>query len=137
MENENINMYDLDNKFWGLVVYDIIDDFCINGLWSNSYSNNPKKTFNEIARNIKKIKCDFEKDYDIKLSGTYNLAWIEEKKDEIVKGKLHITVPKKNLIYNVEWENEDKKVIFVGRGLRIRKNQLVVYYSKCKPYIKK
>ena len=50
----------LDEKFWGLVVYDMEEDGCLHGRWSNTGVLN--KQMDEIARKTKEIKDIKEKE---------------------------------------------------------------------------
>jgi len=36
-------------QLWGVVLYDILGDGCLNGVWTNNHTEG-KKTMNEIAR---------------------------------------------------------------------------------------
>ena len=148
MENENGKS---ENKFWGVVVYEIVDDKCLNGLWTN---NDPQKggvLMNEIARKIDKkveeIICDYERNLDKKVEeiicdyeknlakkrkeiiGDYHVSWIEPNQVPI-KGKLNITPTTENVkVYSFTW-SVDGEAEFKGIGMLLGLKQLVAFYWK-------
>ena len=104
-----------DDKFWGIVIYDILEDGCLlNGIWTNT--SNKDKISNEIARKIKS-----EGKYD-----TYTVCWIEPN-DEVNEGKLIID-KSDSLYYTLTWRYKDKSE-YTGKGFRMN-NKLVVTYWK-------
>jgi hypothetical protein len=129
MENENGKS---EKKFWGVVVYEIVDS-CLNGLWTN---NDPQKggvLMNEIARKIDEsggnIIGDYERKNDKKreeIIGDYHVSWIEPN-EEPTTGKLKITP--KGIDYNFEWRVKGE-VIFKGIGMLVGLKQLVAFYWK-------
>lgn len=104
-----------DDKFWGIVIYDILEDGCLNGIWTNT--SNKDKISNEIAR---KISCKE------KLDGDYTVCWIEPN-NEINEGKL-IIGKSDSLYYALTWRYKDKSE-YTGKGFRMN-NKLVVTYWK-------
>jgi hypothetical protein len=119
---------DLDNSPWGLIVYDIVEDGCLNGLWTNPGLN--EETMNEIAKYkgcIEKGKepCIYAGDYDI----TYieNNKFIEDE-NRIFKGTLTIKLEneRKDIFYYSLERNFEDNTQFKGRGFKIGK-QLVVF----------
>jgi len=111
MENENGKS---ENKFWGVVVYEIVNDKCLTGLWTN---NDPEKNgalMNEIAR--KRHENGNISDYDV--------SWIEPNQEPTI-GKLKITHNKN--VYDFEWFVGGKP-IFKGIGMQVGPKQLVAFY---------
>ncbi|HPS72091.1 MAG TPA: hypothetical protein PLM70_07545 [Bacteroidales bacterium] len=109
-----------EKELWGFVVYDIMDDGCLNGIWTNSYAQE-NQLMNEIARK-EKISND-----NIEIAGHYKLAWIEPNEKKPITGTLIITKKPDENTYLVEWRNGNK-IAFYGKGLILGKKKLVVYY---------
>lgn len=105
-------------KFYGFVVYKIVENGLLSGLFVNNYPNNKGKTMNEIAR-IKSDKSDDE------ISGIYTNAWIEVEKNEGILGTL-IIKPSGNDTYSLEWVG----IGMEGTGMKIGPKQLVAIYWK-------
>jgi hypothetical protein len=103
-------------QLWGIVLFDILGDGCLNGVWTNTHTES-KKVMNEIAR---KKKGD-EKD---RIAGEYYVSWIEEKGGP-VSGTLK--VESRITHYSFEWIVSGK-IFFAGVGLLIQENKLAVTY---------
>jgi len=102
--------------FFGIVVFSIEDDGCLNGLWTNIA--NESKIMNEIAKKKKK---------ESGITGEYNVTYIEVD-EKIYKGSLKIDFvnDEENTFYLLKWKFNDG-VEFFGKGFKIGK-QLVVSY---------
>lgn len=105
-----------DNKFWGIVVYDILEHGCLNGIWTNTANNGAIS--NEMAKQIE------NKDNEDRLIGSYQVSWIEPKDCKSHSCKLNIT--KENSLYTLTWGDD-----FIGEGFKMN-NKLVVTYWKTK-----
>lgn len=105
-----------DAQLWGMMVYEIIGDGCMNGLWTNTHTEN-RKVMNEIARK----KKGNEKD---EIAGEYYVSWIEEKGGP-VSGALKIE--SRITHYYLEWIVSGK-VSFRGVGIQVADKRLVVTY---------
>lgn len=103
-------------QLWGMVIYDLTGDGCLNGIWTNTHTE-CKKVMNEIAR---KKKGD-EKD---EFAGEYYVSWIEEKGGP-VSGTLKIE--SRITHYYLEWIVSGK-ISFRGVGIPVANKQLVVTY---------
>ncbi|MBI5219598.1 MAG: hypothetical protein HY958_11770 [Bacteroidia bacterium] len=112
-----------NGKFYGFVVYEIVENGLLNGLFVNNALQNKGKTMNEIAR--RKDEDSVGKS-DVDISGEYNNAWIGIE-EGIVQGTLKIS-PSSNFTYELEWEG--KNVSIKGTGMRIGSNQFVAIYWK-------
>lgn len=103
-----------DDDFWGIVIYDILEDGCLNGIWTNTANNGAIS--NEIA---KKINCK-----ENGLTGDYSVCWIEPSDCKSHSRKLNIT--ENNSLYTLTWSDK-----FIGEGFKMN-NKLVVTYRKIK-----
>jgi len=103
-------------QLWGMILYDIIGDGCLNGVWTNTHTES-KKIMNEIAR---KKKGD-DKD---PIAGEYYVSWIEEKGGP-VSGTLK--VESRITHYSFEWVVSGK-VSFKGVGILMGADKLAVTY---------
>jgi hypothetical protein len=105
------------NNFFGVVVYSIADDGCLNGLWTNIA--NDGKIMNEIAK---------KSDTKISLDGEYNVTYIEVDKQSY-NGILKIDLIKdtENTYYQLNWIFTDKTK-FLGKGFKIGKQLIVSYW---------
>ncbi len=108
------------NKFWGIVVYEIVGNGCLNGLWTNNDAKKGGSIMNEIARKSDKKESE--------IIGDYTVAWIEADQ-EAVTGTLKITP--NGITYNFEWfvENEDRSR-FKAIGMQVGLSQVVAFYWK-------
>jgi len=105
--------------FFGIVVYSIEKDGCLNGLWTNTA--NKGEILNEIAKkNDGNYNC---------IDGNYIVTYIEHCNREVFSGKLKIIHNSDNS-YRLEWEI-DGVIKFLGEGFIIG-NRLVVSYWECK-----
>lgn len=96
------------DKLHGIIVYEIKEDGCLNGLYTNNSSNG--EIFNQIAKKQKE-----EKSGDI--SGTYTTTWIEGDR-EIRNGTLLIGAPR-NGIFDFRETGSNAQgdtIVFVGNG---------------------
>lgn len=103
-------------QLWGMVIYDLIGDGCLNGIWTNTHTE-CKKIMNEIARKKKREEKD-------EFAGEYYVSWIEEKGGP-VSGTLKIE--SRITHYYLEWVVSGK-VSFRGVGIPMTSKQLVVTY---------
>ena len=102
--------------FWGTMLYDIIEDGCLSGVWTNTHTE-PKRVMNEIARKKKSEEKD-------PIAGEYYVSWMEEKGGP-VSGTLK--VESKITHYAFEWIVSGK-TSFRGVGLLIGDKRLAVTY---------
>ena len=145
-----IDELDKKSSSWGLKIYDIAEDGCLNGTWTNNglltNDGHHSEMMNEIAKKItnpikvipeeiKEIfnnysKNEKEQNYKDNLPGYYWLSWIELDNDEgVVIAWLKI-IPQNNGVYILLWVDDKlKKITFEGRGLKIGENKLAVIYS--------
>ncbi len=100
-----------NDDFWGMVVYDIHENGCLNGLWTNN--SNEGVVRNEIA--VKTPKGDG-------IDGNYNVTWIEI--DGEVSEKVELEIKKENGVYKLEWKGE-----FKGKGFLINKKLVITYWK--------
>ncbi|HEY8970998.1 MAG TPA: hypothetical protein VIM64_17955 [Puia sp.] len=103
-------------QLWGVVLYDILGDGCLNGVWTNNHTEG-KKTMNEIARK----KRSPEKD---PIAGEYYVSWIEEKGGPVT-GTLRIE--SRITHYSLEWVVSGKSS-FKGVGILVGEDRLAVTY---------
>ncbi len=123
---EKLNATNTNKKLFGLVVYEIAGNGCLNGMWSNNFSNGI--FMQEIARKIKNKNDD-------EISGEYFVSYIEPEIEPII-GKL--TIEKNNdETYNLKWhhlraswekEETDPSIVFEGIGMKTGEKQLTVFY---------
>ena len=113
------------NDFFGIIVYTIEYDGCLNGLWTNVVSGG--KIMNEIA----KYKGVIEKEKEPCIyNGDYNVTYIETDKKIFYKGilKIELKSDEEKTYYLLNWDfGEDNK--FIGKGFIID-NKLIVSYCK-------
>jgi len=107
--------------FYGFVVYEIIGNKLLNGLFVNNYQPNLGEIMNEIAR---KTNEDDVKD----ISGLYTDAWIGINEDKGVCTTLKISKRNIDFTYNLKWETDNGGMM--GIGMKIRENQFVAFYWK-------
>lgn len=112
-------------KLWGITVYEIAGNGCLNGLGTNN--DNGKSLINEIAR---KKDGSHMKDVD----GEYIVSYIEPKDDRPFSGTLIIT-PNANGSYKFQWKQlkdcqdlKREKIGFEGVGLKTGMNQITAFY---------
>ena len=103
-------------QLWGMILYDIIGDGCMNGVWTNTHTET-KKIMNEIARKKKGAEKD-------PIAGEYYVSWIEEKGGP-VSGILR--VESKITYYAFEWIVSGK-TSFRGVGTLLGDDRLAVTY---------
>ena len=103
-------------QLWGMMVYDIIEDGCLMGVWTNTHTES-KKVLHEIARR----KKGNEKD---PVAGEYYVSWIEEKGGP-VSGTLKVEA--KITHYSFEWIVSGK-TSFKGVGIMMGEKRLAVTY---------
>ncbi|GEM_PF-859098 len=115
-----------ENEFWGIVVYDMIGNECLNGIWTNN-TVKESQIMNEIAR---KVKIDDNLDFD----GTYLLSWIEPSESKPITGKLIIKKEVDDKTYFIEWINENKTA-FYGKGFKLGDKKLVAIYWQAEKVI--
>jgi hypothetical protein len=104
------------SQLWGMIIYELMGDGCMNGLWTNIHTES-KKVMNEIAR--KKTVGDASD-----LTGEYYVSWIEAKGGP-VSGTLKIE--SRITHYYLEWIVSGK-VSFKGVGLQVAEKRLLVTY---------
>jgi len=106
-------------KFIGVVVYEILPDGCLNGVYANNGVDAKNKIFNEIARKKKKTENDDG------IPGCYACSYID------IGNSVHICdleISNNNGQYTFIWkENETLK--WEGIGWRTRDNQITVSYK--------
>ncbi len=115
-----------NEELWGLIVYEIVGDGCLNGMWTNNdnllWTNNSRRIMNEIAR-----KSDGEHN---NINGDYSVTYIDFN-NVTLSGTLTIT--ENNGIFNFEWtinipNNNPNPFIFTGVGMRTGERQLTAIY---------
>ncbi len=106
-----------NKKLFGLVVYEIAGNGCLNGMWTNNF--NSTTFMQEIARKTELTTGD-------NLIGEYSVTYIESN-GECCNGILNITIPNSGRIYNLTW-NIDGNIIFEGIGMNTGERQLTVFY---------
>lgn len=112
MKNKKAN----GSQLWGMIVYELLGDGCMNGLWTNIHTES-KKVMNEIAR--KKSGGDMSD-----LSGEYYVSWIENKGGPVA-GTLKIE--SRITHYYFEWIVSGK-LSFKGVGMQVAERKLAVTY---------
>ena len=108
------------NPFWGIIKFEIKENGCLNGLWSNTANTTADYLFNEIAR--KKDNSEPKN-----LAGEYFVSWLEAN-EAAINGTLKI-IDKSNS-YELEWFDKENKSCYKGKGLKIEKDLLVAVYWK-------
>ena len=103
-------------QLWGMMLYDIIEEGCLSGVWTNTHTE-LKKIMTEIAR---KKKAD-SKDT---IAGEYYVSWIDEKGGPI-SGTLKVEA--KIAHYAFEWIVSGK-TFFRGVGMLMGEKRLAVTY---------
>ena len=103
-------------QLWGMMLYDIIEEGCLSGVWTNTHTE-LKKIMTEIAR---KKKAD-SKDT---IAGEYYVSWIDEKGGPI-SGTLKVEA--KITHYAFEWIVSGK-TFFRGVGMLMGEKRLAVTY---------
>lgn len=104
-----------EKELWGIVIYEIFEDGCLNGLWKNNKSGSETK--NEIAKKIDSLNKD--------LIGNYNVAWMGT--EEVSNGTGTLEIKKNddlNSTYNLTWNKE-----FIGEGFKLNNKLIAVYWS--------
>ncbi len=111
------------NGFWGMIVYEIKGDGCLNGLWTNNHIQTDWTVRNEIARKKKNYVGQEQRD---ELTGLYTVVWIEdpENSGKSTSGKLTITFDKPTKVYSLLWDKT-----FKGRGFLIDGRLVVMYWN--------
>ena len=99
----------------GIIVYEIKDDGCLNGTWTNNDVEGV--VMNEIA---KKVGTDTHV-----VRGDYIVAFIDFNGD-VFKGKL--SIDQNGSVYNLKWYIENADLNYEGIGLRFGNNNLVASY---------
>lgn len=112
MKNKKSN----GSQLWGQIVYELLGDGCMNGVWTNVHTES-KKVMNEIVR--KKSGGDLTD-----LSGEYYVSWIESKGGP-VSGTLK--VESRTTHYYFEWIISGK-LSFKGVGMKVSETRLAVTY---------
>ncbi|MBI4929726.1 MAG: hypothetical protein HY841_03110 [Bacteroidetes bacterium] len=112
-------------NLWGITVYEMVGDGCLNGLGSNNDMNNGERFqfVNEIAR-----KKDGSGNI---IEGTYSVAWIEPR---FLSDKNHETlkiIPDDDGTYKVQWIISEH-VDFEGAGIKTGEKQFTVFYWSTK-----
>lgn len=104
----------------GVIVYEILPNGCLNGVYSNDHKNTKNEIFNEIAR--KKQKEDTNK-----IEGIYSCSYIDLN-SEVFECDLEITA--NNGRYEFIWTELVTGVTkFTGTGWLTRQNQITVMYK--------
>lgn len=110
-------------KLWGMIIYEITGDGCLNGLWNNNH--NPKtRVMNEIARKTQDQPAGV---YSDDITGRYTVSWIEETGIKPDCDELRVSSTQNSSDYRFEWNNGGNR-IFTGRGFRIGLNKMAVTY---------
>lgn len=106
-------------KFTGVVIYEILPDGCLNGIYTNDHQLTNGKIFNEIAR--KKSE-----DYN-DVIGDYVCSCIDFN-NQVKNCELTIRFSPKNNQYKLDW-SDNQGPLFNGIGWLTRDNQLSVIYK--------
>ena len=112
----------MKEQFFGIVVYSICEDGCLNGLWTNigdeKTSDKRGQIWNEIAK---------KNDDTLGLAGKYTDTYIGDSNDPHI-GTLEIKQPDETNYYELDWLDSDKK-IFKGKGFKFDKQLIVSYWQ--------
>jgi hypothetical protein len=106
---------------FGVMVYEILPDGCLNGVGSDTHKRTNDKIFNEVARKKngpteKTIKGKYTSSY-MNLDGKFIVADLEITPDKERKERFIFL-----------WTEEGKPA-YQGTGWKTRENQVVVYYE--------
>ena len=104
--------------FFGIVLYDIQPDNCLNGIWTNV--NNKGEIRNEIAR---RVSTDPANPND-KIAGSYECSYIE------IDNKTYtgtLTITGNIALYNFNWDIRTG-IKFEGKGFLMNDKQIAVSY---------
>ncbi len=102
-----------DDEFWGIVVYEILEDGCLNGIWTNTANNGVIS--NEIAKKIK------DKENNNSLIGTYQVSWIEPSNES---NQCILSINNIDSLYTLNWGDEYK-----GKGFKMNNKLIVTYWE--------
>jgi len=106
--------------FKGVIVYEILPNGCLNGIYSNDAMSTTNEIFNEIARKIPNANKD-------EILGKYACSYIDlGNKIEICDLEINAPPSKKGQ-YQFTWTKKGTK-IFEGIGWLTRHNQITVSY---------
>jgi hypothetical protein len=110
-------------KLWGIIIYDIAGDGCLNGLWNNN-NNSKMRVMNEIARNMQDEPNAI---YSDDITGLYTVSGIDERGNKPNCDELRVSSTPNSSIYRFEWNNLGNRV-FTGSGFRIGLNKIAITY---------
>ncbi|MDB5136010.1 MAG: hypothetical protein JWP37_2613 [Mucilaginibacter sp.] len=106
----------------GIVVYEILPDGCLNGVYSNTHKDTKNQIFNEMARK----NSLFDED---KIDGIYACSNIDLAN---LVYTCELDIANTNNQYTLKWyeitSKRNRILKFEGIGWRTRKNQLTVMY---------
>lgn len=112
------------HTFEGIMVYEILPNGCLNGVYTNDHPDTRNEIFNGIARKRSKQEEG--------ILGDYTCGFMSHTSDNIWECdlKIHNTPKRKrNGQYHFEWfDKKTKKMIFEGTGWLTRPNQVTVSY---------
>lgn len=115
----------MPHTFDGVIVFEILPNGCLNGVYSNDHADSKNEIFNGIAR-----KKPNQKEGII---GDYICGFMSHNSDDIWTCDLKIhNTPKRqrNGQFHFEWyEKGTNKMIFEGTGWQTRTNQITVSYG--------
>ncbi len=107
----------------GVMVYEILPNGCLNGVYSNDHPKTNNQIFNDVAR--KKISDNGDEilgEYICGFIGSDNTVWdckliIHNRPKRVQNGQYHF-----------EWYDKNDILIFEGTGWRTKANQIAVSY---------
>ncbi|MDB5125619.1 MAG: hypothetical protein JWP94_3748 [Mucilaginibacter sp.] len=110
---------------FGVMVYEILPDGCLNGVGSDTHDRTNDKIFNEVARKEnglteKTIEGDYTCSY-MNLDGKFIVANLKITKPEKSEGR-----------FEFNWIEAGKQT-YKGIGWKTKENQVIVYYEYLNP----
>lgn len=106
--------------FFGIVIYSIEDDGCLNGLWTTIANNG------EISNEIAKKKNG----ENTCLTGDYIVTFIEHDNPLLISQGSLLIKSGRNKLYELEWTIDNKTNKFFGKGFIIGKQLIVSYVER-------
>jgi hypothetical protein len=103
----------------GVIVYEILPDGCLNGVFSNDHYRTGNQIFNEVARNRSP-----NNEADFKIEGEYNCCYMDDEKAYV----RDLKIANDNGRYKLIWTDQESNTVFEGIGWKTRNNQLTVSY---------
>jgi hypothetical protein len=109
------------STFFGLIIYDVLPNGCLNGVYSNDDAR--LDIGNEIAK---------KNNTNVDIDGDYSCAWIELGGNPPLLAALEVR--NNNGVYEFIWRQQNgNNEIFRGHGIRLNNQIAVVYWRANQP----